>query len=186
MEEIVGKTAKIMEKLKEVEEAMTEINDAKRSLIDLFETRLSVFDAHFAYPTKVVVSINRELGPTTIVRWLDYARKCGYGVDGLYRMEKRGRLVKVTVEALELDNAGVEVDVTLTYRDAWGEEVAVHESYEVCFSKSTKLGDLVMFAALVEEEDLDKLIEKAREEAREVGEVAERLREVMAALKLLL
>jgi len=186
VEELVERATKLVEGLREVESAMREVEDAKRELASAFEADVKVFDAYFAYPTKIAVPINREVEATKLVKWLDYARRFEYGADGAYRMERRGRLEKVMVESLGLDNEGVEVDVKFVYRNRWGDETVVNDYCKAYFRKSTKLGALATMALLVEEEDMDKLIERAREEAREVKEVAERLREVMAVVKVLL
>ena len=186
MEELVERTTRLIERLREVEGAMREIDEAKRELVSAFEDELRIFDGHFKYSTKIVVPINREVEATKLMKWLDYARRCEYGVDGAYRLERRGRLEKVMVESLRLDNEGVEVDATLVYRNRWGDETAVNDYCKAYFRKSTKLGALATMALLVEEEDMDELVERAREEAREVKEVAERLREVMAVVKVLL
>ena len=186
MEELVERATKLVEGLREVESAMREIDEAKRELVSAFEDELKIFDGYFKYSTKIVVPVNREVEATKLMKWLDYARRCECGVDGAYRLERRGALRKVIVESLRLDNEGVDVDVTLVYRNKWGDETAVSEYYKAYFRKATKLGALATMALLVEEKDMDELVERAREEAREVKEVAERLREVMAVVKLLL
>ena len=185
MGDVVERVVKLAGALKELAETSKYMDEEGGFLVSLFGMKIAVAEGGTRCPMLIRIPINKGVYADKFVKWLDYAKQVS-------RYRELDRTVKewrepsmVMVDELEVSGGEAIVRTRWIYVDEDGNEKVKRKVHQVMERFAVDLGELVLVASLLDDEALDDVAKRAKELKEELREVVEKVKEAVAAVKLI-